>query len=246
MLRAYIHDDGQNKEARGRGIIASQPQMFKRLLVIGGNGLIGKAVCRAALKRGWNVTSIARQGAPSSLPANLQSVTWVKGSVQEAETIRPHLLNNDIVINCVGTLWESATRSYEKMNYQSMASILDTIKPGNTNLESIGFISATVFDPITKNLLSKYYATKYRAEAKLSEWIQRDGNVSGVVFRPGMVYGSDRLSSYLFAFIYRILTIFASNIFPPPIQVDRLAETVVTSLASSTRGTTVILEPKDL
>lgn len=46
------------------------------LLVIGGNGFVGSTVCRKAVQRGWNVTSISQSGRPWSSPSG-HTPAWV-------------------------------------------------------------------------------------------------------------------------------------------------------------------------
>jgi uncharacterized protein YbjT (DUF2867 family) len=57
-----------------------------KLIVLGGNGYLGQRVVNCALKKGVNVVSVSRSGAPPSqytLPSNLSSaaqITWHRGS----------------------------------------------------------------------------------------------------------------------------------------------------------------------
>ena len=46
------------------------------LLVIGGNGFVGSTVCRKAVQRGWNVTSLSQSGMPWSSPSG-HTPPWV-------------------------------------------------------------------------------------------------------------------------------------------------------------------------
>ena len=55
---------------------------FKKIVVFGGNGYVGQSVVRAALKLGFDVTSIARSGEPrSGVDADMEGVTWAKGDL---------------------------------------------------------------------------------------------------------------------------------------------------------------------
>jgi len=42
--------------------------VLQKILVVGGNGFIGSAVCKAALARGMEVTSISSSGRPYRTP----------------------------------------------------------------------------------------------------------------------------------------------------------------------------------
>lgn len=55
-----------------------------RVVVFGGNGLLGSTICRAAALRGFDVTSVSRRGnAPPSAAPWAREVEWVKVSVRE-------------------------------------------------------------------------------------------------------------------------------------------------------------------
>jgi hypothetical protein len=52
------------------------PAAANKLLVIGGNGFVGREVCREAVRKGFLVTSLSRRGAPSELDSLLSKVDW--------------------------------------------------------------------------------------------------------------------------------------------------------------------------
>lgn len=64
------------------------------LLVVGGNGFVGSSIVKAAVARGWNVTSLSRSGSPYKSPQG-HSPAWTRKvsscaarltSVQHTET----------------------------------------------------------------------------------------------------------------------------------------------------------------
>ncbi|KAF7976348.1 hypothetical protein HWV62_7094 [Athelia sp. TMB] len=81
----------------------------RKILVVGGNGFIGSAVCKAALARGMDVTSISSSGVPYRTPAG-HSPAWAAGvNWQKADALAPatyaHLLPAvDGVVHTLGTL----------------------------------------------------------------------------------------------------------------------------------------------
>lgn len=217
------------------------------LLVIGGSGFVGRALCREGVRRGWQVTSLSRHGAPGT---GINGVDWVQGSVGSQGKFKELAQGKDYIVSTVGTLVEGGPdESYERMNYESMRSILQAMHPAPAGLKAIGYLSAATFDPVTNSILSHYYATKHRAEADLRSWTVDTGK-SGFSFRPGLVYGWDRPATVPASLIFRLLTFFTAGIFPPPAQVDRLAYSILsaleTSADSSDAATFRILEPKDL
>ncbi|KAF8580871.1 mitochondrial protein [Ramaria rubella] len=87
--------------------------MIHKLLVVGGNGFVGSAVCRAALGRGWEVTSISSSGKPFRTPKGhapswTSNVSWHTASALVPDSYRALLRNKTAVVHTVGTLLETA------------------------------------------------------------------------------------------------------------------------------------------
>ncbi|KAH9951469.1 mitochondrial protein [Amylocystis lapponica] len=81
------------------------------ILVVGGNGFVGSAVCRAALARGMQVTSISQSGRPYTTPKGHSPAWTSKVDWQAADALQPesyaHLLSGKAaVVHTLGTLLE--------------------------------------------------------------------------------------------------------------------------------------------
>lgn len=87
----------------------------KSIVVAGGNGFLGSRICKSAVARGWDVTSISRSGEPSwssvtsssTPPAWSSSVTWAKGDILKPASYTSHLKSADAVIHSMGILLEA-------------------------------------------------------------------------------------------------------------------------------------------
>ncbi|RFU31093.1 hypothetical protein B7463_g5264, partial [Scytalidium lignicola] len=87
----------------------------KRLVVCGGNGFLGTRICKYAVARGWDVSSVSRSGEPkwstvTSSPARpkwAHSVTWEHADILKPETYASLLHNTDYVIHSMGILLEA-------------------------------------------------------------------------------------------------------------------------------------------
>ncbi|KAJ7581464.1 mitochondrial protein [Mycena floridula] len=84
---------------------------LKKILVVGGNGFIGSAVCRAALAKGMQVTSVSSSGRPyrtpkGHSPAWASKVTWLQGNALEPSSFAENLEQVDDVVHTLGTLLE--------------------------------------------------------------------------------------------------------------------------------------------
>ncbi|KAF9227664.1 mitochondrial protein [Gyrodon lividus] len=85
--------------------------VVRKILVVGGNGFIGSAVCKAALTRGMQVTSISSSGRPyrtpkGHTPAWVSKVEWRKADALLPETYIELLPGVNAVVHTLGTLLE--------------------------------------------------------------------------------------------------------------------------------------------
>ncbi|CCM04620.1 uncharacterized protein FIBRA_06804 [Fibroporia radiculosa] len=104
---------------------------LNRLLVIGGNGFLGSAVCKAALARGMQVTSISQSGAPfrtpkGHSPAWTSEVNWQAGNALNPETYSHILPSVTAVVHTIGTLFED-TRYKAALKEGNLPALLDTL-----------------------------------------------------------------------------------------------------------------------
>ncbi|KAK5990158.1 hypothetical protein PT974_08424 [Cladobotryum mycophilum] len=87
----------------------------KKLIVCGGNGFLGSRICKYAVARGWDVTSISRSGEPrwanvtsSALPPSwAHKVSWERGDILEPSTYAPLLKDANYVVHSMGILLEA-------------------------------------------------------------------------------------------------------------------------------------------
>ncbi|KIK57765.1 hypothetical protein GYMLUDRAFT_45950 [Collybiopsis luxurians FD-317 M1] len=83
----------------------------QKILVVGGNGFIGSAICRAALAKGMQVTSVSSSGRPYTTPKGhspqwTSRVTWLKGSAKNPSSFSDALCEAHGVVHTLGTLFE--------------------------------------------------------------------------------------------------------------------------------------------
>jgi len=80
----------------------------KRLLVIGGNGFVGREVCRNAVQQGFKVTSLSRRG-ECPLPDDefLSQVEWTAGDALDKRTIDAAVSKADAVVHTIGLLFDA-------------------------------------------------------------------------------------------------------------------------------------------
>ncbi|ROT38327.1 NAD dependent epimerase/dehydratase family protein [Sodiomyces alkalinus F11] len=87
----------------------------KRLVVCGGSGFLGSRICKYAVQRGWDVTSISRSGQPkwetvtssASPPSWAHKVSWERADILRPATYGPLLKTADYVVHSMGILLEA-------------------------------------------------------------------------------------------------------------------------------------------
>ncbi|KAJ3518601.1 hypothetical protein NM208_g14458 [Fusarium decemcellulare] len=87
----------------------------KKLVVCGGTGFLGSRICKYAVARGWDVTSISRSGDPRwdtitsspSPPPWAHKVSWERGDILRPATYAPLLNGADFVVHSMGILLEA-------------------------------------------------------------------------------------------------------------------------------------------
>ncbi|PBK78225.1 NAD(P)-binding protein [Armillaria solidipes] len=182
-----------------------------KILVVGGNGFIGSAVCRAALTRGMQVTSVSSSGRPYRTPRG-HSPAWTEkenalkdanGVVHTLGTLLDdgkykNAVKESSLVGLVGSLigsqnpLEKKTSSgYESLNRDAALRVCEAfVDSGPTEGPSprpFVYISAEdIFRPI---IPARYIETKREAEAGIDSLVsQKPGLFRGVYIRPSLVY----------------------------------------------------------
>ncbi|GAA5974371.1 hypothetical protein JCM21900_003770 [Sporobolomyces salmonicolor] len=100
-----------------------------KICVFGGNGLVGSAVARKAVARGWKVVSVSRSGRPFATPAGhapawVHQVEWRKGTPFDAASYASILPSCDALVSTLGILLES---EYKEQGVPKLLSVFGGI-----------------------------------------------------------------------------------------------------------------------
>ncbi|KII88394.1 hypothetical protein PLICRDRAFT_54232 [Plicaturopsis crispa FD-325 SS-3] len=117
-------------------------RLGQKLVVVGGNGFIGSAVCKVALARGLDVTSISSSGRPyqtpkGHTPAWASKVTWHKADAHAPESYADILAGASGVVHTLGTLLEDA-RYKTALRDGDLFGVLKSLTGGANPLEMGG------------------------------------------------------------------------------------------------------------
>jgi uncharacterized protein YbjT (DUF2867 family) len=156
------------------------------ILVTGGNGFIGRQVCRLAVQAGHEVTSVARSGPPDPEHRGewAAEVSWVAADVFAPHEYREHLVGVDAVVHSIGVIAEDpdAGVTFERVNGD--AGILVALEAERAGVDRFVYVSSSTTPPTVR---TAYIEAKRRAEAAIA-----DLDLETVVLRPGPVYGPDQ------------------------------------------------------
>ncbi|KAG0279054.1 hypothetical protein BGZ95_002410 [Linnemannia exigua] len=136
-------------------VAPSLQALAKKLLVVGGTGGVGFQVCKVAVARGWDVTSLSRRGKPTLTEANQKDfvapqgwahkVNWAQGDSLNPSTYKDEISGTNAVVHTVGLLLEDDykeiihSQTFDELSKSVQSAIrgqnpLDTRKTPKTGL----------------------------------------------------------------------------------------------------------------
>ena len=169
-----------------------------RLVVVGGNGFVGSAICRAAVGRGLDVTSLSRSGlrpAWTTSHAWAQSVNWERGDALDASSYEEQLAGAGAVVVAVGTppapfqdeAWQA------RMNGETSARVVATA--AEQRVPRVVLVGATMPSWL-KHVAPGYFRGKQRGEMAAEEFVAvTPSRNAAIVLRPGAVNGTRYLGT---------------------------------------------------
>ncbi|GAA6061660.1 hypothetical protein JCM10212_000843 [Sporobolomyces blumeae] len=100
-----------------------------KVCIIGGSGLVGSAVAKKAVKRGWDVVSVTQSGRPFRTPAGhapawVDKVEWTQGTPFDAASYAAVLPSCDALVSTLGILLED---DYKKGGQAQPLSVLRSV-----------------------------------------------------------------------------------------------------------------------
>lgn len=159
-----------------------------KVVVLGGNGFVGSAVCKEAIQQGLIVTSINRSGPPAVSEPWVDEVEWVNADVFDESSWAYTLPGASAVISCIGGFATTAADMERICGDATIAAVGAAVEAGVTR-----FIFVSVHDYNIPEFLkekSGYFSGKKRAE----EAVLLQFPLGGTVLRPGFIYGSRLVS----------------------------------------------------
>ncbi|CAK8540317.1 unnamed protein product [Lathyrus sativus] len=159
----------------------------EKIVVLGGNGFVGSAICKAAVSNGIEVISVNRSGRPSYSDSWIDQVTWISGDVFYVnwDEVLP---GATAVVSTLGGFGSDEQMS--KINGEANVLAVNTAK--EYGIPKFILISVHDYNLPSFLLSSGYFIGKRKAE---SEVLSKFPN-SGVVLRPGFIYGKRKVDGF--------------------------------------------------
>ncbi|UTF53237.1 complex I NDUFA9 subunit family protein [Natronosalvus rutilus] len=149
------------------------------VLVAGGTGFIGTNLCRELRDRGHDVTALAREPNPDSVP---EGVATVVGDVSAYDSIVETVAAHDAVVNLVALspLFEPPSgTSHEEVHLRGTENLIRAAEDGGV----IRFVQMSNLSADPDSELA-YFRTKGKAEN-----VVRESDLEWTIFCPSVVFG---------------------------------------------------------
>lgn len=236
------------------------------IVIVGGNGFVGSAIVRAAVRRGLAVTSVSRSGMPPPFAASLDwagAVKWERGDALDAATYEHHLKGAAAVVVAVGTppapfqdeAWQT------RMNGETSARVCATA--AEQRVPRVVLIGATMPGWLER-VAPGYFRGKQRGELAAEQFVAVEPSRNGAaVLRPGAVNGTryagtvpiplwialspaawllHTLSPLVDAAVWLLPALFR-GLLVPPVLVEDIASVVLDAIVDAPLGRVSVVEP---
>jgi nucleoside-diphosphate-sugar epimerase len=172
--------------------------MAHRLLITGATGFVGGHLAEAAVARGHQVSTIARNSSDTSLLDSL-GVTVHRGDLSDPNIVRQAVQSVDVVVHCAAKVGDwGPVEEYRAVNVDALRSLLEACHQKSlhrfVHISTLGVYAARHHrgtdesEPLPPRHMDGYTQTKVEAE-HLALDAHRLHGLPVVVLRPGFVYG---------------------------------------------------------
>ncbi|KAM4085207.1 hypothetical protein ACJW30_10G009100 [Castanea mollissima] len=159
----------------------------ERVVVLGGSGFVGSAICKAAVSKGIEVISLSRSGRPTYPNSWVDQVNWVTGDVFYVNWDEV-LVGATAVVSTLGGFGSEE----QMLRINGEANVVSVNAAKDYGIPKFILISVHDYNLPSFILSTGYFTGKRKAEAEV---LSKYPN-SGVVLRPGFIYGKRRVDGF--------------------------------------------------
>lgn len=199
------------------------------VLVLGGSGFVGRAVCTKLVQRGHRVTVLTRRRDNARALFLLPTLTVLEGDVGDPATLARVLPGHDAVVFLIGILNERRRGDFDRIHADLVARVLDAADAaGVRRILHMSALGAAADAP------SAYLRSKAAGEAHV-----RASHLDWTIFAPSVIFGVGDSFLNRFAGLTALLPPFAPMLLPgaeaefQPVWVDDVARAFVGALTAA-------------
>jgi uncharacterized protein YbjT (DUF2867 family) len=172
----------------------------KNVLVIGGSGFLGQAVCNQLAKAGYRITVPTRRYDRAKHLLTLPTCQIIEANIHDRATLGRLVSGQDIVVNLLGVLHSKPGKPYGqnfRVNHLEFPKALCTAmsKHGAKRIVHISALGVGVQNPAP----SMYLRSKTDGEA-----VVKDSGLAWTILRPSVVFGREDKFLNTFASLAKI------------------------------------------
>ena len=172
----------------------------KNVLVIGGSGFLGQAVCNQLAKAGYRITVPTRRYDRAKHLLTLPTCQIIEANIHDRATLGRLVSGQDIVVNLLGGLHSKPGKPYGqnfRVNHVEFPKALCTAmsKHGAKRIVHISALGVGVQNPAP----SMYLRSKTDGEA-----VVKDSGLAWTILRPSVVFGREDKFLNTFASLAKI------------------------------------------
>ncbi|KAJ7943874.1 NAD(P)-binding Rossmann-fold superfamily protein [Quillaja saponaria] len=180
-------DAGVRDEFNSNAIDVVADIKTERVVVLGGSGFVGSAICKAAISKGIEVISLSRSGRPTFPSPWVDQVTWIPGDVFYVNWDEV-LIGATAVVSTLGGF--GSEEQMRRINGEANVVAVNAAK--EYGIPKFILISVHDYNLPSFLISSGYFSGKRKAESEVLSKYPR----SGVVLRPAFIYGKRRVDGF--------------------------------------------------
>lgn len=195
-----------------------------RVLVLGGNGFIGKNIVEKLRLQGANVQVASRFAGKKAIKVRMQNM-------QQAQDWLPVLKGFDVVVNSVGILRERPGETYADIHTFAVESLADACAQLGVRLIQISAIG------LSENAKSNFIRSKYWGEQAILA-----SGANAIIVRPSLLDGEGGYGAKWFRRVARwpVQLVMQSEGLVAPLQVTDLGEAVANLVMQNSETPNII------
>lgn len=202
------------------------------ITIFGGSGFVGRYIARRMAKRGWRVRVAVRRPSEAHFVrpyGDVGQVEPIQANIRDEASTRAAIMGADVVVNCVGLLYEDSRQKFDGVQAEGAARIAQlATECGASKLIHLSAIGADADSD------SNYGRTKAEGEAAVLEAFP-----NAVILRPSIIFGQEDQFFNRFASMAKmspIIPMVGADTKFQPVYVDDVAEAACIAATTNASG----------